>query len=257
LHELIGLLAGAADLHAVDRREDVVVAIMDAVRIFEIHLDPVIALDPLAHIRPRHRKLGIDAGMKRHDMETIDHVLDALQPIAVDVAGAEDFVALRVEEQVIIGEFRRWLRPDIGEDHARDLAHGIGALPHLVLEVAEGGLARLIEALALCVVEPAVIAAAQALLLDAAVFERGIAVAAMLVEEAKLAIAGAEQHEFLVHQLDDLRLLAEMLGKHDRPPIAAQHVARRRARPDPRQRLVLGLFHCLLPRAPAKREIAQ
>ena len=134
-------------------------AVMHAIRIFEIHLDAVIALDPLADIRPLHGELGIDAGMERHDVERIDHVLDALQPIAIDVARVEDLVALCVEQQIVIREFGHRLRPDIGEDEARDLAHRVGALPDLVLEVAEDGLARLIEAFALRVVEPAVIAA--------------------------------------------------------------------------------------------------
>ena len=65
----------------------------------------------------------------------------------------------------------------------------------------------------------------------------------MLVEEAELAVAGAEQHEFLMQQLDDLRLLAELLGEHDRPPIAAQHIAGGCARPDPGQQFILGLLH--------------
>ena len=213
------------------------------VGIFEIHLDAVIALDPLADIGTQHRQFRIGAGMQRHHMQRIDHVLDALQPIAVDIAALDDLVAIGLEQQIVAREFRHRLRPNIGEDETGDFAHGISALADLVLEVAERRLARLIEALAVGGIEPAVIAAAQPLFFDPAVFQRGVAVTAMLVEQTQFAIAGAEQHEFLAQQLHHLWPGAEMIGDHDRPPIAAQHVTGRRARPDLGQQGVFTGFH--------------
>ena len=68
---------------------------------------------------------------------------------------------------------------------------------HAVAVQAELGLARLLEAVALGVEHPAVVAAADAVLLDAAVVEGGAAMHAARVEQGRPAPAGAEEDEVL------------------------------------------------------------
>src|SRR5207245_8434866 len=88
-------------------------------------------------------------------------------------------------------------RSEVGEDQAVALLQGIPGLPYLVLEQAALGLAGLFEAMALGVELPAVIAAADAVLLDLAVIERGAAMAAARVQEACTGVLVAKQHQIL------------------------------------------------------------
>ena len=55
---------------------------------------------------------------------------------------------------------------------------------------------------------------------------------AMEVEHADLALSIAEENEVLAEQPDLHRPVLDVVAELDRPPIAAQHLAARRARAD-------------------------
>src|SRR5216683_4350647 len=127
-----------------------------------------------------------------------------LQPVAGNDrwAPAADRRIVRLDELAVVHhlqaavarQHRPFLgRPQIGEDQPVALLHGIPGLAHLVLEQSALGLAGLLKAAALAVEFPAVIAAADAVVLDLAVVEGGAAVAASRVEQAGTAASVTEQ----------------------------------------------------------------
>ncbi len=86
------------------------------------------------------------------------------------------------------------------------------------------------QAPAVRVVEPAVIVAAQPALLDKAVAEVGAAVPAMAIEQAVSAAEVLVEDEILAEEAQRQRARPlELAGAGDRPPIAAQQLAHRRA----------------------------
>src|SRR5205807_8222499 len=93
-------------------------------------------------------------------------------------------------------------------------------------------------ALAFRVVEPAVVAAAQAPLLDPAPFERGAAMRAMRVERADPAVLVAKDDDLLAQQLFLPRQVAEFVRRADRLPVPAQEFAHRAARLDAGQLVI-------------------
>src|SRR4051812_9343980 len=97
----------------------------------------------------------------------------------------------------------------------------IGRLPHVHALAEFLGLAGHLDTLALRVVEPAVIAAADAALLDLSPFERGAAMRAMRLERADPAPLVAEEDDLLAEQLLLPRQILQLLGQAHRLPIAA------------------------------------
>ena len=100
------------------------------------------------------------------------------------------------------------------------------------------GLARHVDALASCVVEPPMIATTQPLLLDPSPLERGAAVRAMRIERTDAPLLVAEDDEFLAEQFYLLRQIAKLIRRADRLPIAAQEFAHRAPRLDAGQLIV-------------------
>src|SRR6185437_9520754 len=132
----------------------------------------------LAHIlaRARQREMEIAQVIR------IDIAFEPLQPIAA-LTRAHD-------EAVIVGDveafpFRegRWLAlAEISEDHAAAHRDRIGFVLDRTAEILARRLGRLLQALAVHVVEPAVIDAAQPAILDPAVAQIGAAMRTMQVE---------------------------------------------------------------------------
>src|SRR4051812_7917408 len=106
----------------------------------------------------------------------------------------------------------------------------IGRLPDIQALAEFLGLAGHLDTLALRVVEPAVIAAADAALLDLPPLQGGAAMRAMRLERADPALLVAEEDDFLAQQLLLPRQILQLLGQADRLPIAAQQLAHRAAR---------------------------
>src|SRR5690242_17334210 len=115
----------------------------------------------------------------------------------------------------------------------------VGRLPDIHALAEFLGLAGHFETLASGVVEPAVIAAADAALLDLAPFERRPAMRAMRFERADAPSLVAKDDDLLAEELFLARQILQLLGETDRLPIAAQEFAHRAARLDAGQ-LVIG-----------------
>ena len=86
--------------------------------------------------------------------------------------------------------------------------------------------------MALGVELPAVIAAADAVVLDLAVIERGAAMAAAGMEQAQPAVAVAKQDQILAERAELAGNVGGVGRKADRVPVAPQQFAHRRAAAD-------------------------
>jgi hypothetical protein len=128
------------------------------------------------------------------------------------------FTPVLHEQHVVLRQQRRGLGPEIAEDQAAELLGAIRLERDLVLEGAGLGLGRLLQATAGPIVEPAVIRAAQAVLLDAAVVEGDAAVRAAQLPERRRAAGAAVQHQFFTEQRQALRLAADQVRAADRKP---------------------------------------
>src|ERR1051326_8235924 len=152
-------------------------------------------------------------------------------------------LAVLAREEIVARQERRGIGSEIGEDEAADLLRLVGRMLDAVFERAAFGLRRLLDTFAGKIVEPAVIAAAEAAVFDTAELERSPAMRAMEAQKPELAVARAEQHEILAEQSDFRRaaFLPNVLAKSHGPPVAPQHLAAGRAAPDARQKLILFL----------------
>ena len=131
-------------------------------------------------------------------------------------------------------------RAHIGEDQPVTLLHRIPRLANALALAATLRLAGLVEAMAFRIEQPAVVAAADAGGFDAAVIQRGAAVAAACVQQSGPARGVAEQDQVLAEGAHLARRGAGVGGKADRMPVAAQQLAHRRAAPDFGQFRVVG-----------------
>jgi hypothetical protein len=98
----------------------------------------------------------------------------------------------------------------------------VPGLAHLVLELTAVGLTGLFQAMALSVELPAVIAAADPVLLDLAVIERGAAVAAAGVQQADPTVAVTEQDQILAECADFAGNVSGVGRQTDRVPVTPQ-----------------------------------
>ena len=178
--------------------------------------------------------------MQRLDVVRVDGVLHDLQPVArqhrvADVADAVHHVRL------VARQLGGRVVADVGPHHAAQRLGLAGLDAHPLAERRRRvGLGEDVDALAVGVELPAVVAAAQAAVLDDAVHERGAAVRAAFVGDPVRAVGQLEHGEVLAQQSRPLdRELVELANERHRVPVVAQHVAHRRARPDPGQLVVL------------------
>src|SRR5262249_50153951 len=131
---------------------------------------------------------------------------------------------------------------------------GKAELASAALEGAPRRLARLLEAAAGHVVQPAVVHAAQAAVLEPAVAEIGAAVRAVPREQPRAALLVAEQDEVLAQQAHRQRGAARRLLRRARHglPVAAKQVAPGRAGAGLRDERVLFLAQHGCPRRRAR-----
>src|SRR6267142_2484478 len=97
-------------------------------------------------------------------------------------------------------------------------------------ESAIAGLGRLFQTIALNIVEPTMITTANPIVLDAAIFERRTAMRTMERDESELSRSIAKQRKLFRQQLHfDRRAFGfHRFAERHRPPVTAQHRARRR-----------------------------
>src|ERR1051325_11603713 len=93
------------------------------------------------------------------------------------------------------------------------------------------GLARLLETAAVNVVEPAVVAATQPAVLDAAVAQIGAAVRAVNAQETRPPLIVAKQRELFAENFNRQRraALRQLFRERHGLPVAPEHLAGRRA----------------------------
>src|SRR6185312_5147744 len=163
----------------------------------------------------------------RH-MIVIGHIVEMMRPAAWnddrtagdEVGRFDGFVGVELIEHVPARQHRLVLgRAEISEDQPIALFDRIPGLAHVVAMLAELGLARLLEAMSLGIEEPAVIAAADAALLDLAVIERGAAMSAARIEQPRPAAAVAEEDQILAEHADLLGPGGRLARESDRMPI--------------------------------------
>jgi hypothetical protein len=157
-----------------------------------------------------------------------------LRPAAADavVVGFQCLAVVQRLEAVVARQHRLLLgRAQVGPHQAVLLLHRVPGLAHAAAAACTAvGLARLVDAVALHVEHPAVVAAADAFFLDAAVVERGAAVRAAPVHEAGAAGLVAEQDQVFAQHAHLARRVGGIGGQADGVPVAAQQLAHGRAR---------------------------
>src|SRR6516164_4593241 len=104
-----------------------------------------------------------------------------------------------------------------------------------MLESPASRFARLFEAMSLRVEQPAVVAAANAALLNFAVVERRPAMAASAVQQTRSTPTVAKQYQILAERAYASRRIGGVLGQCNRVPVPAQELSHRRTAPDPNQ----------------------
>jgi len=202
---------------------------------FELHLRH--------HAHHGHELRAAEAAVQDRHVIRIHQVLVVLQPVARhDDAAARAYArVVRVDElagrELLQGVEPRQhglllRRPHVGEHQAVALLDRIPRLARGVTVLgARFGLARLLEAVALHVEQPAVVTAADAALVDAAIIETRAAVAAAGVHEARPPGAIAEEDKVFAQDAHLARRRGGMPGQAHRMPVAAQQLAHRRAAP--------------------------
>ena len=134
----------------------------------------------------------------------VDRVLHDLDPVArnLNVLDVADHVVHH--EEVPARQQRRRLRPEVGKDQAAQLLDSVRGQPDRVLEPHSGEalrvanlFERLLDATARRVVHPAVVGAADALLLGDAIGQANAPVRARALQQPEAALEVSEQDEVL------------------------------------------------------------
>ena len=184
------------------------------------------------------------AGVQEAEMRGVDLALERLQVIAVALDEGHLHLVFRNVEDLECRQ-RRGLRarPHVDPHDTGTLHHLVGLGLHLLLE-ARRRQARHVDAVARNVELPAVIDAADALLLVAPEEERRAAMRTTVVHHAGAAGAVAKRDELLAEQHQaDRRAIAHKFGRHQRgDPVAAHQIAHHGACADARQ---LDAIRCL------------
>src|SRR5262245_22382097 len=137
----------------------------------------------------------------------------------------------RCAEGLVIWQQRSIARSEIGEYDAGAFLAKVGGMMHLLAKTFAGCLAGLLEAIAMTIVEPAMIEAAQAAIFDTAVTQIGAPMGAVQSEETKRAVIGAEQDQIFAQDAYRQRRATarQLFHQGHRLPVAAQQITPRRA----------------------------
>ena len=177
-------------------------------------------------------------------MRRVHRAVHRLRPVALLQPLGD--VAVRRGQQAVL-EARQLghhlARPEIRPHHVAELARRVGQDGNLAAHARVGVHVRHVHALAVDVVLPAVVHAAQAALLVAPEEEIRAAVRAARLDQPHLAVGVAEGDQVLAHHLDaDRRAvgLGHFARERDRQPVPAEVLAHRGARAGARQQFVVG-----------------
>ncbi len=183
------------------------------------------------------------AAMQEGDVARIDAALHGLHPVAVLQPLGDEGLLGRNGGELPLRQRRLLLgRAHIGPQHRPALHQRIGLELDLLAEAGLGRLGGNVDALAGRVVFPAMVGAAQPVLLVAAEPQRDAAMGAELVDQAVVSVGVAEGEQALGQHLDPHRraLVLRQLGRHQGgQPIAAEYLAHRGAGAGLGQQVVL------------------
>src|SRR5687767_1494864 len=121
-------------------------------------------------------------------MILIDGVFNHLKEVAIYRAGAASARAVLAHKHIPPRQQSRWFRTEVGEQHTAQLLNFIGGMAQALPEGAVGRLARHLENFPADVVEPTMIAAAQATVLDMAKLQRSPPVRAAHLQQTVSAL---------------------------------------------------------------------
>ena len=192
------------------------------------------------------QRIGLQGALvQKRDMARIDAALDRLEEVAL-LQALRDIALLGRHQRPF--EARRgglqFRRPHIGPDDAATLEAGIGFELDPAAHPGFFGLGGQVGALAVHVVFPTVIGAAQPALLVPPEPERDAAMGAELVDQPDPVLAVAEGNEPLAQELDAHRRTIrrrKLVRAQGREPIAPHQISHRGARGDFGQLFVFSL----------------
>ena len=204
--------------------------------------------------------------MQEGDVAGIDAAFHRLQPVALLQPLRHEAVARRHHGELPLRQRRLLLgRAHVGPQHAAALDQRIGLQLDLLAVAALARLGRHLDALAGVVVFPAVIGAAQPVVLIAAEPQRDAAMGAELIGQRIAALRVAPGQQPLAEQLHPHRrafVLGQLLGQQRRLPAQPEHLAHRRAGAGLGEKIVLffsqhGTFPSVIAAETPRRRITQ
>ncbi len=179
------------------------------------------------------QRVGIQvATVQERDVARIDAAFQRLQPVAFLAALGGEALAGRHGGKLPFRQRRlQFGRAHVDPDHTAALDQRVGLELDFVAIAALTRLRRDIDALAVNVVFPAVVRAADAVFFIAAKPQRHAAVGTKLVDHAQPALRVAEREQALRQQLQPDRRtvgLGQLLGQQRGQPVAAKQLTHRR-----------------------------
>ena len=166
-----------------------------------------------ARSSPRSRRTAAEmVAVEPLEVERVDAVLHDLEPVAREERAPDVAQHALPDKEVVAREERRGLGPEVREDEAAELLRAVGrASKRARAAAAVAALRGQLEAAAARRELEPVVRAADALGVDDAEAERRAPVRAVLLEQAELARAGAEDDEVLAEEPDGARGAAREL----------------------------------------------
>lgn len=169
--------------------------------------------------------------------------LEALQVVAVVEVLGDDAVVGRGREHLVIRQ-QRWLSfAHVREDDPALFQAGVSLVADVILETAAGGFCGGLEAPAVHVVEPAVVHAAEAAVLDPSVAQVCGSMRAVQIEQADSPVRIAEHDQVFAEQPQRDRRPArwEFLTERGWLPVASEQLATGSPRASLGQQVILFL----------------
>src|SRR5438874_1689182 len=196
------------------------------------------ALVVIAHDGSQMSRMAV----KPKEMRGVYGVFHRLKPVTINHRINHDPASsLFPREDIPAGQQRPRLRSKISEQQPAEFFYRIGGVFDAIFESAPRWLGRLLETSSAIIKFPAVIRAADSLLVHAAKGKRRRPMRAVLANETVMLFFVAVEHQLFAQYFDgfDRLFVRELSGDAHRLPVAAQQLSRRRASLDAGQQFIL------------------